>query len=125
MLGYLIDEEEFEVKPAIARVTQLFEIDTSTRKQKRKKYPENPDNFEMNFLFITGNTVLSERIDFTANMNLVSSNNIDTFDVYINGDFYGSDIQTIQITTNDILRIEATKEDNTKEANILYENKLV
>ena len=125
MLGYLIDEEEFEVKPAIARVTQLFEIDTSTRKQKRKKYPENPDNFEMNFLFITGNTVLSERIDFTANMNLVSSNNIDTFDVYINGDFYGSDIQTIQITTNDILRIEATKEDNTKVANILYENKLV
>ena len=125
MLGYLIDEEEFEVKPAIARVTQLFEIDTTTRKQKRKKYPENPDNFEMNFLFITGNTALSERIDFTANMNLVSSNNIDTFDVYINGDFYGSDIQTIQITTNDILRIEATKEDNTKEANILYENKLV
>ena len=36
MLGYLIDEEEFEVKPAIQRVTQLVEIDTSVRKQKRK-----------------------------------------------------------------------------------------
>ena len=35
MLGYLIDEEEFEVKPAIQRVTQLIEIDTSTRKQRR------------------------------------------------------------------------------------------
>jgi hypothetical protein len=36
MLGYLIDEDEFEVKPAIQRVTQLIEIDTSSRKQKRK-----------------------------------------------------------------------------------------
>jgi hypothetical protein len=36
MLGYLIDEDEFEVKPAIQRVTQLIEIDTSPRKQKTK-----------------------------------------------------------------------------------------
>jgi hypothetical protein len=33
MLGYLIDEEEFEVKPAIQRITQLIEVDTSTRRQ--------------------------------------------------------------------------------------------
>ena len=58
-------------------------------------------------------------------MNLVSSNNIDTFDVYINNDYYGSDLQNIQITTNDILRIDVTKNDNTQEANILFENKLV
>ena len=38
MLGYLIDEEEFEVKPAIQRVTQLVEIDTSVRRKKIKKY---------------------------------------------------------------------------------------
>ena len=125
MMGYLIDEEEFEVKPAIQRVTQLFEIETSTRKQRRPKYPENPDEFEMNFLFVSGNTVLSDVIDFTANMTLVSTNNVNTFDIYINGDYYGSDVQVIQITTNDILRIEVTKDDNTKEANFLYENKLV
>jgi hypothetical protein len=64
-------------------------------------------------------------MDYTTNMALVSSNNIDTFDVYINNDYYGSDLQNIQITTNDILRIEVTKNDNTKEANILFENKLV
>lgn len=125
MMGYLIDEEEFEVKPAIQRVTQLFEVETSTRKQRRPKYPENPDEFEMNFLFVSGNTVLNDVIDFTANMTLVSTNNVDSFDVYINGDYYGSDVQVIQITTNDILRIEVTKDDNTKEANVLYENKLV
>ena len=79
----------------------------------------------MNFLFVSGNTVLNDMIDFTANMNLVSSNNVDTFDVYINGDYYGSDLQVIEITTNDILRIEVTKNDNAQEALVIYENKLV
>jgi len=125
MLGYLIDEEEFEVKPAIQRITELYEIDTSTRKQRRPKYPENPDEFNMNFLFVVGNNILSDRIDFTANMSWVSNDNVDTWDVYINGDYYGSDVQNIQITTNDILRIECTKLDGSKDANILYENKLV
>jgi len=125
MLGYLIDEEEFEVKPAIQRVTQLIELDTSTRKQRRNKFPENPDEFEMPFLFVSGNTVLTDRIDFTANMSLISTDNVDTFDVYINGDYYGSDLQRIEITTNDVLRIEVTKNDNTQEAVVKYENKLV
>ena len=125
MLGYLIDEEEFEVKPAIQRVTQLIEMDTSSRKRRIDKFPKNPDEFQMPFLFVSGNTVLTDRIDFTANMNLVSTNNVDTFDVYINDDYYGSDLQIIEITTNDILRIEVTKNDNTQESNILYENKLV
>ena len=125
MLGYLIDEDEFEVKPAIQRITQLIEIDTTTRKQVRKKYPENPNEFENNYLFVSGNTILTDVIDYTANMNVVSLDNVNTFDVYINGDYYGSDIQVIQITTNDVLRIEVTKIDNTQEANILFENQLV
>jgi hypothetical protein len=58
-------------------------------------------------------------------MNLLSTSNVDTFDVYINNDYYGSDLQKIEITTNDILTIEVTKNDNTVEANILYENKLI
>jgi hypothetical protein len=125
MLGYLIDEDEFEVKPAIQRITQLIELDTTTRKQRRNKYPENPDEFQNNYLFVSGNTILTDVIDYTANMNVVLLDNVDTFDVYINGNYYGSDIQVIQITTNDVLRIEITKTDITQEANILFENKLV
>jgi hypothetical protein len=37
MLGYLIDEEEFQVKPAIARVTQLMEL-TGTGNTKEKNF---------------------------------------------------------------------------------------
>ena len=125
MLGYLIDEDEFEVKPAIQRVTQLIEIDTSSRKQKRKQYPENPNEFQMPFLFVSGNTSLTDRIDFTANMNLISTDNVDSFDVYINNDYYGSDLQLIEITTNDILRVDVIKNDDTQESTVLYENKLV
>jgi len=125
MLGYLIDEDEFEVKPAIQRVTQLVELETSTRKQRANKFPKNPDNFEMEFLFVSGNTTLTDMIEFSANMSLVGSDNIDTYDVYINDDYYGSDVPVIQITTNDILRFEVTKLDNTKESKITFNNKLV
>ena len=125
MLGYLIDEDEFEVKPAIQRITQLVEIDTTTRRQKIDKYPKNPDEFPSDFLFVSGNTTLVDMIDFTANMFLVGTDNVDTYDVYINDDYYGSDVSLIQITTNDILRIEVTKLNNTQEANIKFENVLL
>ena len=125
MLGYLIDEDEFEVKPAIQRVTQLMEIDTSTRKQRANKFPKNPDEFSIKFLFVSGNTTLIDMIDFTANMSLVGTDNIDTYNVYINDDYYGSDVPLIQITTNDILRIEITKIDETQESNITFNNTLV
>jgi hypothetical protein len=125
MLGYLIDEEEFEVKPAIQRVTQLVEIDTSTRRQKRKQFPENPNEFGANFLFIVGNNVLSDFIDYTANLTFISSNNILSYEVYINDDYYGTDVNLIQITTNDRLRIEVVKQDDTQEGSIQFESKLV
>ena len=125
MLGYLIDEEEFQVKPAISRVVQLFEIDTSTLKKKPLRFPENPDEFKLDFLFVVDNNTLSDVMDFTANMNLVSTDNIDSFDVYINNNYYGSNVEIIQITTNDILRIEGIKNDDTKDSTIIYNCKLV
>ena len=125
MLGYLIDEEEFQVKPAISRVAQIFELDVSSLRQKKRREPENPDSFLSNILFVVGNNILSERIDFTADLSFVNSNNVDTYEVYINDDYYGIDSQRIQITTNDVLRIEVVKNDDTKEANIEFEDKLV
>jgi hypothetical protein len=125
MLGYLIDEEEFEVKPAIQRVTQLIEMDTTTRKQKRNQFPKNPDEFKLDFLFVTGNTTLIDIIDFRADMSVANSDNVETFDVYINDNYYGSDVEVIQINTNDVLRIEVTKLNNNNEALIVFDNKLV
>jgi hypothetical protein len=125
MLGYLIDEDEFEVKPAIARVSQIMEIDTSTFKQRRKKSPENPDEFLSNFYYVVGNNDLSDVVAYTANLTWVSSTNVESYDVYINEDYYGTDVQKIQITTNDILRIQIVKQDDTLESNIKFDNILV
>jgi hypothetical protein len=125
MLGYLIDEDEFEVKPAIARVSQIMEIDTSSFKQRRKKSPENPDEFLSNFYYVVGNNTLSDVVAYTANLTWSNSVNVESYDVYINGDYYGTDVQKIQITTNDVLRIQVVKEDDSLEANIKFDNILV
>jgi hypothetical protein len=125
MLGYLIDEEEFEVKPAIARVAQVMELDTSTFKRRRNKFPENPDEFLSNFLYVVGNNTLSDVVAYTANLTWADSLNVESYDVYINGDYFGTDVQKIQITTNDILRIDVVKTDDTQESNIKFENTLV
>jgi hypothetical protein len=125
MLGYLIDEEEFEVKPAIARVAQIMELDTSVLRRRAKKYPENPDEFLKNFLFIVGNESLEDFIDFTANMTWSNSTNVESYDVFINGDYFGTGVQKIEITTNDILRIEIVKNDDTQEATIEFDCQLV
>ena len=125
MLGYLIDEEEFEVKPAIVRAAQVFEIDVSTLKQRKKQDSLVQGEFDFNFLFVGGNDTLSDMIDFTADMKFVNSNNVSSYDVYINNNYYGSDVDVVQITTNDVLRIQVVKNDNNKDSNILFENTLV
>jgi len=124
MLGYLIDEEEFEVKPAIQRITQIVEVDTSTLKKKRKTWPQNPSQFPSDFLFLSGVTSLSEKIDFTAKMSIISTDNVLSYDVYINGDFYGTNVNFIQITFNDMLRVDVEKENNSKPSSIKFDNKL-
>jgi hypothetical protein len=58
-------------------------------------------------------------------MTLLGTTNVESFDVYINDDYYGSDVSEIQITTNDILRIEVVKDDNTLESTIKFESQLV
>ena len=125
MLGYLIDEDEIEVKPAIARVSQIMEIDTSSFKQRRNKSPKNPDEFLSNFYYVVGNDTLSDVVAYTANLTWANSVNVESYDVYINEDYYGTDVQKIQITTNDVLRIQVVKQDDSLEANIKFDNILV
>jgi hypothetical protein len=125
MLGYLIDEEEFEVKPAIARVAQIMELDTSTLRRRRDRFLTNENEFLSNYLFVVGNNSLSDVVAYTANLTWADSTNVESYDVYINGDFYGTDVQKIQITTNDVLRIDVAKNDDTQESTIKFDNILV
>jgi hypothetical protein len=126
MLGYLIDEEEFEVKPAINRILTIMEVPNSPSVgNKNEITPKNPNEFELDFLYVTGNTSLSELMDYTVNMNVTKTINVSTWDVYVNNQYFGTDVFNILINTNDVLRIEITKTDNSKESKIIFSNKLL
>jgi len=115
LLGFLIDENEFEVSPAVSRVLQVVEFDTNVTK-KRVKKDINTGGNEINVLFVVGNNVNSQTFDYTTNIIIGSTINIESFDVYINNDFYGSDLTEIQINTDDKLKFVIVKTDDTKDS---------
>lgn len=126
MLGYLIDEEEFEVKPAISRVVQLFEVDTQVPKGRRAEItPSNPDKFTYTLLYTSGNTsLIDDQVDYRVDLTFISSLNVFSYQVFINDDFYGENITTIQLNTGDIFRVVIIK-NAAGESVIEFESKLV
>jgi hypothetical protein len=124
MLGFLIDENEFEVSPAISRVLQVVEFETGVTKRQPKKDIFEGGN-ELSVLFIVGNDTNSQIFDYTTNILIGETLNVDSFDVFINNDYYGSDLTEIQINTNDKLKIIVTKQDNGQESTIRLISNLV
>ena len=68
---------------------------------------------------------MSDVIDYRVDLNLDSTLNVDTFDVYINGSFYGSDLNKIQLNTSDTILIEVTKDIVGEVAQVDFTAKLV
>jgi hypothetical protein len=124
MLGFLIDENEFEVSPAVSRVLTVIEFEKeSFARGKRKNIT---DKYTVtNFLFVTGNNILSQIFDYTVDLNLGDTTNIDSYDVYLNNQYYGTDLLQIQINTNDVLKIIVVKNDDSKEGIIELNNEIV
>ena len=117
MLGFLIDEDEFEVAPAITRVLTSVEFDPNNTKR-QKKITEESKSFQTDVLFVVGNNTLTQKINYTVDVNIGDVINVESFDVFINGDYYGSDLTLLQINTNDVLRIDVVKKDESKESTI-------
>jgi hypothetical protein len=107
--GLLIDEDEFQVSPAITRAVTMFEVDTKNRKRKTNLEPPRPDNFDLDITFVSGNTQVSEVFNYTADINVQSTDNVVSYSVYINNNYVGDDLNVIQITTGDTLKIIVVK----------------
>ena len=123
MLGFLIDEDEFEVSPAITRVLQVVEIDKkTTRRGKRKKDEEGVGS---QALFIVGNNTLTQLFSYIVDIKIGGTTNVYSFDVYINDDYYGSDLDLIQINSGDILRLDIVKNDDQLESTIQFIDKIL
>jgi hypothetical protein len=116
LLGFLIDEDEFEVSPAINRLLQIVEVDEKvTRRQVKNELEKEP---KINVLFVVGNDEINERFDYTADLIVEKTKNISDFEVYINGSFFGNNPNKIQINTGDALRIVVTKKNESEESKI-------
>jgi hypothetical protein len=124
MLGFLIDEDEFEVSPAISRALQVFEVDTRTV-SRGKKYLAPNDKVDLEAKFKVGTTIVSERFDYTNDLTIGSTSNVKSYDIFINNDFFGSDVNLIQVNTDDIVRFEIEKLDNNLESNIVLISTLI
>ena len=116
MKGLLIDEDEFEVSPAITRQLSMFEVDTINKSRRVQQQPPRPNNFDLDLLFVIGNTQLTEVFRYTVDLKTTETTNVSSYDVYINSNFVGSDLTTIQINDGDTLLVNVTKIDNTKES---------
>lgn len=121
--GFLLDEDEFVVQPAIVRTMQVYETDTSIKKKKPKKNDLLP--LDLTFNYKIGSISFTDKIFFTSDMKVSNTENIDSYSIFINDDFYGNNINDIQINTGDILRIDVVKDDNTKESNLILQQKLI
>jgi hypothetical protein len=115
LLGFLIDENEFEISPAITRILQVVEADNNSVKRRSKRKSVTSSN-EIDVLFVVGNDINSQIFDYTSNLIIGGLTNIGSFDVYINNDYYGSDLSEIQINTDDKLKLVVVKNDNTKDS---------
>jgi hypothetical protein len=123
--GFLIDENEFEVKPAISRVLMLVETQSQKKPKKINKFPKNPDSIPLTFSYPVGTTTYSKTFEYNTNLTLNSSDNIASYEVYINNLYYGNNISQfltgkIQLNSNDTLRIDIVKDDGTSESNFEF-----
>jgi hypothetical protein len=109
MMGFLIDENEFEVSPAISRVLQVVEFDSGKKNRGRKKINiERSDKFFINFS--TLELIKLQKFDLTSNVKINNTSNVLNFDVYINDDFYGTNIYDLEINTNDVVKFQIEKD---------------
>jgi hypothetical protein len=124
MMGFLIDENEFEVFPALSRTLQLYEVDLRTPKRKQKRQqPVEPEKIV--FSYPNSATTYQIHFDYTCNLNFEDSTNIVSYSVYINDDYYGDDVTLIQVTTGDTIRIDIVIGIYNQEPKLVFSQKLI
>jgi hypothetical protein len=82
---------------------------------------EIPQTSELKLKLPSGTTSVTQTFNLSNSASLIGTTNIASFDVTINGDYFGSDLDTIQISTNDVVTFTVIKVDDNLESTITYE----
>jgi len=124
MMGFLIDENEFEVSPAISRTLTVVEVDQRNIKRPQKK--REPIELSQIVLEYKNDSTSEEyNFEYTCNLFFEQSTNVESYSVYINNQYYGDDVDTIQINTNDVLRIDIVSDGLSSIPSLSFTQKLV
>jgi hypothetical protein len=105
--GFLIDEEEFVVTPAVTRQVSLFEVDTKENKGPMKPIGDSPNSFTQPVNFTTG---LSETITFPydAFIQIMEVDNLDSYIISVNGTNLSNTTTQFFVSTNDVVIFTVT-----------------
>jgi hypothetical protein len=125
MLGFLMDEDEFEVKPAVSRLLQLYETSDLKRKVKKRKNSSNPSSYPVNIKFSESSNISNKRFFDKIDLTYVDSDNSNSYDVYINDEFYGTNLSKIQVNSEDLLRFEIIKSVSSNSSEIRFTANIV
>jgi hypothetical protein len=129
--GFLMDENEFEVKPAISRAITFLSTETQKFKRpKRNDRVENTDLLETVIEYSPTETDKTKDFQFTCNLYLDGLTNVDTYQVYLNGLYFGEDIfssltSVLQINDGDSVRFVITKTNSDETSKIKLKTILV
>jgi len=126
MLGFLIDENEFTVSPAVSRIFQVVEPDLKSKRTREKKeniVPEEKiiNNLTSIYSYSTTSIEVSKTFEYICNLNYLNDVNVGDYDVFINNLYYGNTLQTIQVNTNDVVKIIVNKIDPASISEITFD----
>jgi hypothetical protein len=76
LMGFLLDEAEYQVSPGITRQLTMFEVDTLNKSRRANIEPPRPDNFDLDLVFVSGNTQLNEVFRYDADIVIDSVSNV-------------------------------------------------
>jgi hypothetical protein len=124
MMGFLIDEDEFEVQPAVTRIFQIYETESKIKKRKPKKeVPNSPQTTTFTYSDIDAEK--EETFHYTVNMRFMDSENVDSYSVFINGDYYGDDVVVILVNSGDVIKITIIKDNPSEQSSIVFTEELL
>lgn len=112
--GFLSDEEEYQVKPGISRSLVLIEVDNRKKKVKKKSIPSNAGQYPIVVNFDSSTSAYTQTFEYITNVYVANCYNILSFDIYINGLYYGNSFGqlptgNIQLNSGDVLTLNIVK----------------
>jgi len=100
--GFLIDEEEFVVTPAITRKVGLFEVGTKNKKRRLQPVGDSPESFTETLNFTVGTGLsLTKTFDYNGRIEILEADNVDSYVVTVNGTILTSNIGQFDVSRGD------------------------